>query len=405
MTRNNGFDFDITIVGAGMVGASLAHALRNTGYSVGIVEAVPPRADTQPSYDDRHLALSLSSQRILNDLDLWTALSGKAVPIEHIHVSDQGCPGMVRMSADEFGVAALGHVVVARNLGQALLKNLKKQVQEFFCPASVIGIENSGRQVVVQVSTATGEKALKTGLLILADGTNSRTREMCQFEVQQRAYDQTAIVCNVVTQLPHNNTAFERFTGHGPFALLPSGKNRMAMVFTVHSNEAEKYLALSDEDFAEEFQCQFGRRLGRLSQPGQRHSYKIAMHHVHDQFRDRVLLLGNSAHTTHPNAAQGFNLALRDVAGLAEVLGQAARQQEDPGSRTTLEKYQALRLPDQKRVLAFTGGLARSFYTDSLWLSISRNLGLMATELFPGLKQHVMRQGAGLNSRFHAIPL
>jgi len=405
MNQNSGFDFDIIIVGAGMVGASLAHALRNTGYSVCIIEAVPPKADTQPSYDDRHLALSLSSQRILNDLDLWTTLSGKAIPIEHIHVSDQSRPGMVRMSANELGVAALGHVVVARDLGQALLQGLENQVQEFLCPASVVGIENSDQQVVIRAGTGREAKTLTSRLLILADGANSRTRELCQFEVQHRAYDQTAIVCNVLTQLPHANTAFERFTGHGPFALLPSGKNRMAMVFTVHSNEAEKYLALSDGDFASEFQRQFGRRLGRLSQPGKRHSYKIAMHHVHDQFRNRVLLLGNSAHTLHPNAAQGFNLALRDVAGLAEVLGYAARQQEDPGSRTTLGKYQALRLPDQKRVLTFTDGLARSFYTDSLCLSICRNLGLMATELFPGLKQYVMRQGAGLNSRSHAIPL
>ncbi|MDX1518688.1 MAG: FAD-dependent monooxygenase, partial [Gammaproteobacteria bacterium] len=140
------------------------------------------------------------------------------------------------------------------------------------------------------------------------------------------------------------------------------------------------------------------RRLGRLAQPGHRAAYEISLQHVERQFRRRALLLGNSAHTLHPNAAQGFNLALRDVAGLAALLEQAARTAEDPGSDAVLERYQALRTPDQSRVLKFTDTLARLFYTDNPCLAASRNLGLMATELLPGVKQRLLHLGTGLDA-------
>lgn len=404
MNATTEFDFDVIIVGAGMVGASLAHALRPTGLRVCLVEAVPPRSDHQPSYDDRSLALSLSSRQILAALHQWHDIAPQATPIRHIHVSDQYRPGMVRLHAKEMGVDALGYVVLARDLGQVLLKELHSAVADFRCPAAVTAIDNQPDRVTVTITSDAGEDRLTSQLLVLADGSRSRTRAMCRFEQTGKSYGQTAIVSNVMTELHHHNTAFERFTTHGPIAFLPTRGDRMAMVFTVASDRAEDYLALTDTAFTAEIQAQFGRRLGRISKPGKRVSYDIALQHVERQYQNRVLLLGNSAHTLHPNAAQGFNLALRDVAGLAEVLADTAACQGDPGDEPTMERYMALRGPDQQRVLRFTDGLARSFYTSNPLMTLARNAGLMATGLLPPLRRHVMQQGAGITGRMHHLP-
>ncbi|MCG8325973.1 MAG: FAD-dependent monooxygenase, partial [Thiotrichales bacterium] len=225
-------DHDIIIVGAGMVGASLAQALKGCAYSIGMVEAVERQAHSQPSFDDRHLALSLSSQRILSALGLWQSVAPNATAIRRIHVSDQHRPGMVRMSAQDLGVDALGYVVVARDLGQTLLDGLQDNIQALFCPASVSSIQTHPDRIVVCLSTGTGTKEISCRLLILADGSRSETRSMCQFNIRNKVYGQTAIVANVIPELAHEHTAFERFTTNGPFALLPSAPERMAMVFT-----------------------------------------------------------------------------------------------------------------------------------------------------------------------------
>lgn len=404
MKRVNGHDYDVIIVGAGMVGACLAHALRPVGLSVCLVEAIPPKADHQPSFDDRSLALSISSRHILTALGLWDDVVPAATPIQRIHVSDQHRPGMVRLTAREMGVDALGHVLSARHLGQALLKNLQQNVQAFICPASVVAIDNRADSVAVTIAAESGEQILNSRLLVLADGSRSRTREMCHFERIDKAYGQTAIVSNVLTELPHQNTAFERFTAHGPLALLPAGPDHMAMVFTVNSADAQVYLDMNDDAFVAEVQRQFGRRLGRLRSPGKRSGYEITLQHVKHQYRGRALLLGNSAHTLHPNAAQGFNLALRDVAGLAEVLAAAKVAGADPGGLATLQCYSESRRSDQLRVLRFTDGLARLFYTTNPCLTVARNSGLLLAGLVPALRRRIMRLGAGLGARLHRVP-
>ncbi|MCG8325697.1 MAG: FAD-dependent monooxygenase, partial [Thiotrichales bacterium] len=179
----------------------------------------------------------------------------------------------------------------------------------------------------------------------------------------------------------------------------------MAMVFTVKTAQADHFLAMPDEKFSVAIQQQFGRRLGRLGHSGKRSSYPITMHQVDDQFKHRVLLLGNSAHTLHPNAAQGFNLALRDVAALCNVLRKADQHGEDPGMVTLLERYMDQRRADQQRVLQLTDRLASTFYTSHPCLTLGRNLGMLATEVLPGLKNWVMRQGAGLNSDYQVAAL
>lgn len=393
--------FDIVIVGAGMVGASLAHALLNKGFSVAIVEAVSASAKFQPSYDDRHLALSLSSQSILNDLGLWSGLQSSATPVKQIHVSDQHHPGMVRLSAVDIGAEAFAYIVVAKQLGLALRESLEDCVKTMFCPAQVTAIEQTEESCLTRIDCDGSLKQLRSRLLILADGTRSSTRAMCGFTTQEKSYRQTAIVCNLRTQLAHNNTAFERFTPQGPFALLPSGVDRMAAVFTVNTDMAEQTLAMTDTEFLSACQQQFGRRLGRFSDPGQRSAYEINLLQVDMPYRGRALLLGNSAHSIHPNGAQGFNLALRDVAVLANRLGEVAAEKGDPGAAKVLQAYHRQRQGDQKRVIKMTDGLAQLFYTSDPFLGVARNLGLMTMQLLPGLKKKLIQQGAGLNSDHH----
>ncbi len=395
--------FDIVIVGAGLVGASLVQALAKSRFRVAVVEAVERTVSGDPGYDDRHLALSHSTQQILSDCGVWPALAEQTRPIQHIHVSDRGRPGSVRLSAGQLGLPALGHVITARELGRALTGNLSTSVTQWFCPARVTAIKSQAEQVDVQIAINDEEQTVTARLVILADGSQSATRALCGFETTIKRPKQTAIVCNVRTELPHNNTAFERFTEQGPFALLPKDADSMAMIFTVPTEQASDYLAMPDDQFVQVCQQQFGRRLGRLSEPGKRSAYAITMFHVQQQAKQRILLLGNSAHTLHPNAAQGFNLALRDVAGLANVLNQFTG--DDVGQPSLLQQYEQARATDQKRTVQFTNTLADLFYTENRLIRWLRNVGMFSVQFSPVLKSCLSRQGTGLNTHYQSSHL
>jgi len=389
-------DYDVAIVGGGMTGAGLACALAGGPLRVALIEAVPVRNDTQPSYDDRGLSLALSSRRILDGLGLWPALAREATPIEHIHVSDRGRFGFVRLHAADMGVPALGYVVPARELGRVLLAGVAGADNvDFLCPAEVTRARPGPDRVALEFAAGGPEQGLSCRLLVIADGTRSALRDALGMEVEIRDYGQTAIVATVTPERPHHNWAYERFTDTGPLALLPLTRGRCALVYTVPTAAAAEYLALSDSTFLDRARARFGRRLGRLQHPGTRKSYPLLRLVAREPLGDRLVLLGNAAHTVHPNAAQGFNLGLRDVAALAEQLATAA----DPGARESLAAWCAARRRDQERVLRFTDGLARLFSSNRPERIILRDSGMLLTDLLPGLKRGLMRRAMGINGR------
>ena len=390
-------DYDVVIIGAGMVGASLACALAPLNKRIAIIESVTLSNDQQPSYDDRGLTLSASSKRILEQINVWQQVQVYATPIKKIHVSEQGRFGFTHLDAKEAGYDELGNIVVARPLGQALHKQMASfENVELICPAELKHFKRNDRTMEIEIAESGETKTITAGLLVGADGSRSLVRRLADINTNEKDFKQTAIVANVTTQKPNNATAFERFTPHGPVALLPIDKNRSVLVFTVERNDAEQYLAMSDEAFIKEVENEFGRRLGRIEQVGQRRSYPLFFIEALQQYQPQLVLLGNAAHSIHPNAAQGFNLGLRDVGGLAECIFAGINKGYDVSDISILEDYIELRQKDQKRIMQLSNKLAGIFYNEYPVLSSARNAGMFLLDVIPELKKSFMQTTMGL---------
>ncbi|MCC5810019.1 MAG: 2-octaprenyl-6-methoxyphenyl hydroxylase [Ectothiorhodospiraceae bacterium] len=389
-------DVDVLIVGGGMVGASLARALASSPLRLAMVEAVPAPAPGQPSYDDRSTALSPSSARIFQGLGCWEAIRSAAAPIRQIHVSDQGSFGATRLKAEAESLEALGHVVPNRVLGQTLHAGLPVQRNlQIHCPARLHALEDLGDRVQARLQTETGGQQLSARLIVAADGSRSVVREQLGVPVRTTDYGQVGIVANVTPERPHQGRAFERFTREGPLALLPLPGEAMSLVWTVRAATAQRLMALESARFLDALQQAFGYRLGRLLRVGARAAYPLPLMRSTARRQGRVVMVGNAAHTLHPVAGQGFNLALRDVAELAEHLHRAGQAGDDPGAPRLLDSYLRARRPDYRRVVAFTDGLVRLFSNSVPGLALGRSLGLLGMELAPGLRRRLMQQAMG----------
>ncbi len=388
--------YDIIIVGGGMAGASLAIALSGHGLRIALIEAAPLRVDTVPNYDDRGIALAYGSQRIFSALNVWDRIAAQAEPIRHIHVSEQGGFGFTHLDAAEEQVPALGYVITARNLGAALLTQLSALDDiDIIAPGRVqwVNIEDDLAHVGLE------DQTLSTRLLVAADGGNSFVRQQLCFEVKRREYGQSAITANISPGRPHDNVAYERFTRNGPMALLPMTEQRCALVWTVRDEQLGKILSLNDDDFLARVQRQFGWRLGRLQRVGRRNSYPLSQLYVPETIKHRAVVIGNAAHTLHPVAGQGFNLGIRDVAALSEVVLQAIQIGEDPGAMEVLGRYQNWRRKDQQQVVRFTDTMVRSFSNDLLPVKLARNLGVLALEGIAPARHTIARAAMGIHGR------
>ncbi|MCG7974331.1 MAG: 2-octaprenyl-6-methoxyphenyl hydroxylase [Candidatus Thiodiazotropha taylori] len=395
---------DILIVGGGMVGASLAHALSGHGYKIGVIEAWPLSSSSQPSYDDRVIALSWGSRLILQAMGVWHGIEAVAQPILDIHISDRGHFGFTRLNHHQEGVDALGYVVTAKSLGNALLRELdQRQDVELICPAQLKSFAVSDNGVEARVEQDGHEKRINARLLVAADGGDSLVRRFLSIPLKEKSYGQTAIIANLSCDREHQSVAYERFTDTGPLALLPMTDERLSMVWTAEDHQVAELMGLSDQAFLDRLQDRFGYRLGRLERLGKRVAYPLRLRQAAEQVRPRIALIGNAAHAIHPVTGQGFNLGLRDVAGLADLLVEAAQHGRDPGDLELLNEYRQWRERDQNRVAAITDSLARLFANPFGPLRLMRNLGLVGLDLMPGLKHQVARQFMGLNGRLSKL--
>ena len=399
MSRNSD-EFDLIIVGGGLVGASLAAALAPLPLKVAVIEAVAFGNLSQPSFDDRITALSEGSRRIYASMGLWPALASEASPIRRIHVSDRGRFGITRLEAEEAGVEALGYVTPNRAIGRALSEFIATRSNlAMLAPAKLesFSLDASGAEAVVDLSGT--KRTLKAPLLVAADGARSEVRRQLGIEGETTEYGQTAIVCNLQVEHPESGTAFERFAADGPVALLPLGGDRYGFVWVVATQDAPAILGLDDATFREQAAERFNGRLGRFTHSGKRASYPMSMVRAGAQVQGRALIIGNAAHSLHPIAGQGFNLSLRDVAMLAEVISDAQREGQDLGGAEVLQRYVDARGGDQQGTALFTDLLNRVFANPLQSVAFGRNAGLLAMELLPPARKFFMRHNMGLGGR------
>jgi 2-octaprenyl-6-methoxyphenol hydroxylase len=396
--------YDVLIVGGGMVGASLVQALARQGLRIAVIESVPFEARTEPGYDDRVLALAHGTQKIFRALGLWDALSGEATPIHRIHVSDRGHCGFTRMDRSEEGLDALGYVVPARVITRVLGEVIHQpEGVDLFCPAvlSDLDINDSGATAWVGIDSV--EQEISARLVVAADGAGSSIRDRLDIPVKTHDYGQVAVVTNITPQLPHNNIAYERFTETGPLAFLPMSEQRCAVVWTVDEKDSDAVTALPDTEFLARLQDRFGYRLGRLERVGRRQAWPLRLVRAEESVRQRLALVGNAAHTLHPIAGQGFNLGVRDVAVLAEVIVDAVRAGRDPGELAVLSRYGNWRQGDHRRVTAFTDGMARMFTLPLPAFGAVRSAGMVALDLLPPAKRLLTRLTMGRGGRLSRL--
>ncbi len=393
-------EYDLVIVGGGLVGGSLACALSGCGLRIAVVEAVPAAAEHQPSYDERVIALSWGSRRILDAIGVWPDIAPEAEPILQVHVSDRGHCGFTRLGPEDAGVEALGYVVPARAMGVAIRSALALSTDvELLCPARLLDHRLVADGIELEVQCGGERLRLRAALLVAADGGDSAVRGRLDLETREERYDQDAVITTVSPDRPRVGVAFERFTDTGPLALLPMTGGRYSVVWTCHRDETSALLGLSDDAFLARLQTRFGYRLGRFMQIAPRRAYPLKLVLTRNPVQPRVVLIGNAAHTLHPVAGQGFNLGLRDVAALAEVVAQSARAGADLGGPATLSDYRGWRGSDQPSTARLTDLLARVFVNPWAPLRFARNAAMLGLDLIPPARHRVAQRFMGVGGR------
>ncbi|GGO87735.1 2-octaprenyl-6-methoxyphenyl hydroxylase [Marinobacterium nitratireducens] len=405
-------EYDIVIVGGGMVGASLACALvpvaESLDLDIAIVEPVPLRRDGlnyQPSYDARSTALAYGSRSAYERMGVWQTLRRHLTPIRDIHVSDRGRFGATRLSAAQQRVPALGYVVENHWLGQVLLDRLQQPDAnrvDYLCPAEVAEVRPGADGMALTLSRDGRVEQLRAQLVVMADGGRSELREALGIGYRYETYDQHALVANVSLDRAHGGVAWERFTDQGPMALLPleeqQGQHRCGLIWTLSDDEAEQLLAADDARFLAELQRRFGYRAGRFVRVGERHGYPLKLVLAEEQVRPGLVVLGNAAHALHPIAGQGYNLALRGLVALADHLIDARRQGRRLGDLEVLQAYHEWMHRDQRRTIGFSDRTMKLFSNASPLQALGRDLGLQLLDLCPAAKTLFARAAMGLES-------
>ena len=399
----------VIIVGGGMVGLSLALMLAKSNIAVKLLEAVKyPNYDDEnvapyhSSFDARNTALSRRSVQIYQKLGLWEALQQHATPILQVHITEQGSFGKARLVAEQEKVESFGQVIENAWLGRVLLTQVRQQpLIELIDGVQVTSLTQDADQVQIE-AMRNGEyiHALKSKLVIAADGRDSFCRQAIGVGVDEHDYDQVAIVTTVQTSKPHQQVGFERFSALGPLALLPlPGEYRRSVVWPVKKGtEAEWLGEENDQHFLDALQQTYGDRAGKFEKTGKRFSYPLAQVLAHKQAVGRVVLMGNAAHTIHPVAGQGFNLCLRDADVLVRFLMEQLAKSDDIGSPDNLLAYEQARLTDQQRVIKFCDSVVRGFSNQNPILKLLRNTGLIAFDVIPGIKPLVANYAMGLKA-------
>lgn len=401
--------YDLAIVGAGLNGSLLALAAGEAGLRTALIDRLPLKSMTEAGFDGRTTAISYTSQRLFHALGVWDDLADLAEPILDIRISDAGHDGRIspfflhfdhrEADAGDPPAAAMGWIVENRFLRSAILRRLAACPSvELLAPDEAIDTTRTSDKVDVALKSG---RRIVARLVASAEGRQGTMREDAGIGARAWSYNQIAIVLVARHERPHHGVAQEKFLPGGPFAILPmrdseAGEHRSSIVWTERASIAKRLLELDAPRFQAEFARRFGDFLGTVDTIGPRWSYPLHLVHAERYVEERLVLVGDAAHGLHPIAGQGYNLGVRDIAALVEVLIDAKRLGLDIGAADTLERYAQWRRADNFTMVAATDLLNRLFSNDIKPLRLARDLGLAAVNRAPPLRRFFLRHAMGL---------
>lgn len=393
--------YDLVIVGAGLVGTSLATALKDSGLSILMLEHHLLDTSKPINLQSRPISLAHSSIESLKQMDLWSQLAATSTPIKHVHVSEQGRFGRLRISASDYELDALGYVLPFDSLRHTLYQASCNSGAEILSINQLIAIEQQDNQVLITVNHAGKQQTIAATRLIGADGNHSQTRELLGIGVQQTDHNEQAITATLKLN-KQLDTGYERFTKNGIVAVLPRQDQYAGLVITTATGSATDLDHWSDQQLLDCVTSTLGSRIGPVEQLTRGACYPLISQTAQQQYYGQALLLGNSAHSFYPIAAQGFNLSLRDTMCLVACINYA-QQHKDYASEKLYSTYLHHRIADQKRVQQLVGMTASLFDLQIPGLGHLRSAGLLALDMIQPLKHKLARQALGMTGQTQPI--
>lgn len=389
--------YDIIIVGAGMVGATLACGLAEEAenLSIAVIDANEPKLDwSNDSYDMRVSAITRASQTLFKNIGVWEKIVEQRVsPYQDMFVWDAGSDGELHFDSADMGEADLGHIIENRVIVKALHQRMAELPQiTLLCPARLEKIEfNKGKSKLILED----KTEFFANLVVAADGTRSWVRQQADIAVKGWDFDQAALVTTVKTEKYHQDTAWQRFLNTGPLAFLPLSEGYSSIVWSTSPDEAKRLTEISQEEFAVELEQAFESKLGKVESVAGRAVFPLRLFETLHYVKPRLALVGDAAHTIHPLAGQGVNLGLADVESLITVIVEALNNKKDIGDLKVLRRYERWRRADNRSMLVAMDGLKRLFGSELAVVKDLRSVGLKLVNKITPLKNIIMQQAMG----------
>ncbi len=399
-------DFDVVVVGGGMVGAALACALGEKEIRVAVVEAqvMAGREDDRDrsDFEPRVSALTQASRNFLNNIGAWEFVSAhRHCPFERMQVWDAEGTGSIAFNAAEIGQLALGYIIENAAINEGLYRRMAQLDNvELIAPARLKAwarTDQGKNRIVLE-----GGRELTAALLVGADGAQSGVRELTGIAIAQRDYQQSAIVTTVKTERSHQMTAWQRFLPTGPLAFLPllrhdGDDHYCSIVWSLDTDQVDPILGLNDATFAQALGRAFEYKLGNIETVARRFRFPLIQRHAKCYTKEGVVLVGDAAHTIHPLAGQGVNLGFLDVAVLAEEILRALERGLPLTDSTLLSRYQRRRVADNLIMMNLMTGFKRLFEQKALPVRWARNVGMTLVNRFAPMKNHIAARAMGVS--------